>query len=105
MLFYITHKHVCIPHPTSQSELIGRLISIHEKNKLNLYLVLNSDHILNGLRSNVVKGTILSNEVDILFFDDIHDILIRIEPDGNINIWYKGFFDQLDKDLNNLLGI
>ena len=100
----IYYPETCL-HPSSQSTLIKQLIQEYSKNNLDLYLVSNSDHILNGLRSNVVTNIIPNSEISILFFNDENKIDIKINSNGGIDIWPNGFFDQLDADFNTILGI
>jgi len=96
-------------HPAGQAAL-GRLCSIAANNGVQFFIESHSDHFLNGIRV-AVKNKVISNEKVRLFFlerslNQAHEAIIispEIDPNGRINIWPEGFFDETDKQLEKLL--
>ena len=97
-------------HPAGQSAL-AKLIAIAAENGVQLLIESHSDHFLNGLRI-AVKNQIISNNKIALFYlsrdllSSNHCVEVkqpRIAVDGRIDEWPKGFFDEWDKSLDELL--
>lgn len=97
-------------HPAAQS-LIGKLYAIAAANGVQVIIETHSDHLFNGVRIAVKQNKISCNDVSIFF---ITAKLIKnefasevttseISQDGRIALWPDGFFDQWDKDLDELL--
>lgn len=94
-------------HPRAQSRLIEFLARVTAIG-VQVFIETHSDHILNALRIAILDGLITSEQANILYFST--DIGVRIEkieikPDGRIEQWPKGFFDQMDLDFNRLFGV
>lgn len=97
-------------HPAAQS-LVGKLYAIAAANGVQVIIETHSDHLFNGVRIAVKQNKISCNDVSIFF---ITAKLIKnefasevttseISQDGRIALWPDGFFDQWDKDLDELL--
>ena len=97
-------------HPAAQT-LIGKLYAIAAANGVQVIIETHSDHLFNGVRIAVKQNKISCNDVSIFF---ITAKLIKnefasevttseISQDGRIALWPDGFFDQWDKDLDELL--
>lgn len=97
-------------HPAAQT-LIGKLYAIAAANGVQVIIETHSDHLFNGVRIAVKQNKISCNDVSIFF---ITANLIKnefasevttseISQDGRIALWPDGFFDQWDKDLDELL--
>ncbi len=95
-------------HPRAQSRLT-EFLAIVASCGVQIFIESHSEHILNGLRIAALKPEIdLTNtDVSVLYFDNkvTQPIQIAIEPDGGINTWPDGFFDQNDKDYKILFGL
>jgi len=97
-------------HPRGQAE-IGKLLAIAAANGIQIIVETHSDHILNGVRVAVKKQLIAPEQTTLLFFhgeviDDQfkHYILNpKIDKNGRIDQWPDGFFDEWDRQLNELL--
>lgn len=97
-------------HPAGQA-LIAKLIAIAANNNVQIIIETHSDHFLNGIRRSVKSNLIdvdnvcayfLSREVDC----PEHSVQVEkvtIEPSGRIKYWPKGFFDEWEKSLNELI--
>jgi predicted ATPase len=68
-----------------------------------------SDHLLNGVRVAVKQGAISADDVALHYFErdvrtgESHIESPRVLPDGQLDSWPEGFFDQWDKSLDALL--
>jgi len=68
-----------------------------------------SDHFLNGIRVATKKGLLKPEESQIYYFEKAKDSLetvvhsLNIDKEGRIDEWPKGFFDEWDNKLNELL--
>lgn len=97
-------------HPQGQSR-IGRLMALAAQNGVQIIAETHSDHILNGIRVAVKKGEVDPDKVGIFYFDrqresGHHRAKItqpRIDENGRINEWPKGFFDEWDNMLDELI--
>lgn len=97
-------------HPAGQA-LMGRLCAIAAKNGVQLFIESHSDHFLNGIRVAVKQKLVDSSDVKIFFLQrDVHNrthssevIYPNIDEQGRIDCWPDGFFDQWDKELDQLL--
>ncbi len=62
-----------------------------------------SDHVLNGIRLSVRRKELAADQVAINFFESPGQLTTpRLYPDGGIDPWPDGFFDQTEKDLMGL---
>lgn len=97
-------------HPRGQSKM-GELIALAASCGIQIILETHSDHVLNGIRKAVKYKKLDAEKVQINYFErylkkgqPITDIITpRIYPDGGIDKWPDGFFDQAEKDLMELL--
>lgn len=97
-------------HPAGQS-LMGRLCAIAAKNGVQLIVESHSDHLLNGIRVAVRQKLVDASDVKVFFLQrDIHNsvhasevMYPNIDDQGRIDCWPDGFFDQWDKELDQLL--
>ncbi|MBF0556320.1 MAG: DUF3696 domain-containing protein [Nitrospirae bacterium] len=90
-------------HPEAQSRL-GMFLAIVADAGIQVVLETHSDHILNGSRIAVKKGIITNSNVAINSFDRDHNVSSPVmDENGRIDSWPKGFFDQLDIDLMELI--
>lgn len=97
-------------HPKGQVQ-IGKLCAIAANAGVQLIIESHSDHVLNGIRVAVKEGLIPSEEAQIYYFDRDEDdlehrsnpISLYIDPNGGVDEWPKGFFDEWDNQLDKLL--
>ena len=96
-------------HPAGQSK-IAELCALASSNGVQLIIESHSDHFLNGIRVATKKKVINHNMIKIYYFEKeknemsskIH--LLLIDENGKINeTWPKGFFDEYDKLLDELI--
>ncbi|NCC31072.1 MAG: DUF3696 domain-containing protein [Chloroflexia bacterium] len=93
-------------HPASQSR-IGAFLAEVAAAGVQVLIETHSDHVLNGMRLAVRRGVLQTDQVSINFFrsaDGATEVTHpQIYPDGGIDPWPSGFFDQLEQDLLELL--
>jgi len=95
-------------HPAGQS-VLGKLCSIAANNGVQLFIESHSDHFLNGIRVAVKDGIISGKMVKLFFLErgtSTHESIVispKIDKNGRINTWPKGFFDETDILLEKLL--
>ncbi|CCU73884.1 DUF3696 domain-containing protein [Thalassolituus oleivorans] len=97
-------------HPAGQS-LMGRLCAIAANNGVQLIVESHSDHFLNGIRVAVKQEVVAASDVKVFFLQrDVHNpvhssevMYPNIDEEGRIDCWPDGFFDQWDKELDQLL--
>jgi predicted ATPase len=95
-------------HPRAQSG-IAKFLAAMVKAGVQVLLESHSDHVLNGVRLAVKNGPLSPDEVAVHFFTGGEDnappvISARIDKDGGVSDWPKGFFDQAENDLAALAG-
>jgi len=94
-------------HPKAQSRLTRFLAKVSSCG-VQVFIESHSDHILNALRIAVLDKIIAHENLHILYLqlDSEQPIVqIPVQPNGGIEEWPKGFFDQMDKDFERLFGI
>lgn len=94
-------------HPRAQSRLAQFLAKVSNCG-VQVFIETHSDHILNALRIAVLDEIITSDDLSILYFQRHSEqpvVRIPIQPNGGIEEWPEGFFDQIDKDFSRLFGI
>lgn len=96
-------------HPSGQAKL-SELICLVAQAGVQVVVETHSDHIINGIRRSIKKRFIDVPNAAIHYFqysDDNHTVSteIKMEKDGRIANFEKGFFDQFDNDLDELLGL
>ena len=97
-------------HPKGQSK-IAELCAIASANGVQIIIETHSDHFLNGIRVATKKGILAPEQSSVYYFRKEKDELetkideIHIDENGGIDNYPKGFFDQFDDDLDELLGL
>lgn len=96
-------------HPAGQRRL-GELIAWVGRTGVQVIVETHSDHILNGIRISVKNKLVSKEDVSLLYFyKDEKDHYKhkfespRINEDGRIDFWPRGFFDEWDNALLELL--
>lgn len=95
-------------HPAGQSK-IAQLCSIAASCGVQIIVETHSDHFLNGVRVATKKGVIRPEDSQIYFFekDDLTMSAkvskLNIDRDGRIDDWPINFFDEWEKQLDELL--
>lgn len=92
-------------HPAAQlrmTELLAKLVS----RGVQVLIETHSEHIVNGFRITALddKFETTTNDVTINFFDDDYSIKkLKMEKNGRIANWPKGFFDQLEDEMAKII--
>jgi predicted ATPase len=95
-------------HPRGQAAL-GRLLAMCSADGVQVVVETHSDHLLNGIRVAVKQQAIDADSVALHYFSrdvrsgESHIESPRVLPDGQLDRWPDGFFDQWDKSLDALL--
>jgi predicted ATPase len=95
-------------HPAAQSK-IAELCSLASANGVQIIVETHSDHFLNGIRVATKKEILQPEDSQIYFFRKDKDELetkidkLNIDNEGKIDKWPKGFFDEWDNQLDELL--
>ncbi len=95
-------------HPSGQAELMGFLVFLAQKG-LQVVMETHSDHVFNGLRRCVSNDQITCDRIKIYFFRQDEDRIsmpaeIFLDEDGHVKNHEDGLFDQIEKDLDVILG-
>jgi predicted ATPase len=94
-------------HPKAQSRLTQFLAKVSSCG-VQVFIESHSDHILNALRIAVLDKVIRPEDLNILYLQlnpEEPVVQIPVQPNGGIEEWPQGFFDQMDKDFERLFGI
>jgi predicted ATPase len=97
-------------HPRGQMAM-GELMARAAASGVQVVAETHSDHVLNGVRLAVKQRTVGAGDVRLHYFsrrDDgeriVHEVVSpQIGPDGRIDAWPAGFFDQWDIALEKLI--
>lgn len=96
-------------HPAGQ-RMLGELIARAGAGGVQVLVETHSEHIVNGIRICVKEKQIEKNDVQVAFFYKDEDdgykhtyTSLKINEDGKMNRWPKGFFDEWEKALIELL--
>lgn len=95
-------------HPAGQSK-IAELCAIAASCGVQIIIETHSDHFLNGVRVATKKQILKPDESQIYYFEKKENGLetiahpLNIDKEGRIDEWPKGFFDEWDNKLNELL--
>ncbi|HZO74259.1 MAG TPA: DUF3696 domain-containing protein [Ktedonobacteraceae bacterium] len=95
-------------HPKGQAQM-GNLLAQAASSGVQVIVETHSDHVLNGIRVAVHDGKLQPENVQLHFFQRRKEngrcqvISPQIKPDGRIDHWPDGFFDEWDKSLEALL--
>ena len=92
-------------HPYSQS-MVGRFLAYVAMTGTQVIVETHSEHFINGCRLQLAKEE-KCDLAKILFFSKSDDGLLRkaitLNDKGELSDWPKGFFDQNQQDLRELL--
>lgn len=95
-------------HPSGQVE-IAKLCALAANAGVQLIIETHSDHFLNGLRVAVKEKDIDNKNIKVYYFEkdlkESKSIIteIKVNSNGKIENWPKGFFDEFDIQLEKLL--
>jgi predicted ATPase len=96
-------------HPRGQAAL-GQLLALCMADGVQIIVETHSDHVLNGIRVAVKNiPRVKCDEIALHYFTRDVDtwetriVSPQIGPDGQLDQWPEGFFDQWDLDLDALL--
>ncbi len=97
-------------HPRGQAR-IGELLARGSAAGVQVLVETHSDHVLNGIRLAVHSAVTKPVDVALYFFQrstqatkgPVEVLSPRIDPEGRIDMWPDGFFDQWDRSLEALL--
>lgn len=97
-------------HPSGQSK-IGHLCALAANSGIQVILESHSDHVINGLRIAVKNKKIDNENVSVYFLNrnndnnehstNINEIII--DEHGKMSDWPKGFMDEYDNQLDDLI--
>ena len=92
-------------HPQAQIRLTKLLSSILDRD-IQVLIETHSEHIVNGFRIYALSKDLPLNhdELNIYFFDEDFSIQhLKIESNGRIKNWPKGFFDQFEWEMTEII--
>jgi predicted ATPase len=97
-------------HPKGQVKM-GQLLALAASGGVQVVIETHSDHVLNGIRLAVHAGKIDPKDVQLHYFQRqnqdrqaVTDVISpKIDRNGRIDQWPKGFFDEWDNSLEILL--
>lgn len=94
-------------HPRGQSR-IGELIARAASIGVQVLVETHSDHVLNGIRIAVKRGLCPPDGIAVHYFmrksGDVTQVISpTMNADGKLNEWPEGFFDEIDRSLDELL--
>ena len=95
-------------HPSAQSKL-GKFLAKMAYAGVQIIIETHSDHIINGIRIAIKNKEISNNDVIFNSFSKGEELgenfveEISIDENGRLNKWPKGFFDQYEKDMMELI--
>lgn len=95
-------------HPAGQV-MMGSYLADVANSGVQVIIETHSDHVLNGIRRGVKKGSLEPEQVSLHFFrpptDGLDQVVSpKLDYSGNVDVWPEGFFDQFDKDMNHFAG-
>lgn len=94
-------------HPYSQS-MLGKFLTLVSENGVQIFIETHSDHMVDGCRIQAAKDK-FCDKMEVLFFEKSENESIYqnidIHPNGELEFWPEGFFDQKRLDLRELLEI
>ena len=96
-------------HPKGQ-RMLGELLAAVAAGGVQVIVETHSDHVVNGIRVAVKKRRLEAKDTEFFYFyKDINDsykhkvICPMLDENGRLNEWPKGFFDEWDNALLELL--
>lgn len=95
-------------HPSGQAGVMEFLVFLAGKG-LQVVMETHSDHIFNGLRRCVNSDRIALDKTRLYFFRQDEDkisvpVEILLDEEGHVKNQQEGLFDQIEKDLDVILG-
>ena len=96
-------------HPRAQSG-IGEFLARVAAGGAQVFVETHSEHVVNGMRRMIRQEQLKAEELRLHYFSiPPGEFAPKVDPitvreDGNLSHWPDGFFDQLDKDLEVILG-
>lgn len=95
-------------HPCAQSRLIKELILLCKRNGIQLFIETHSEHVINAIRLCSLYGgeyaDFTNEDLSMYFFDkDMSVQELRLLPDGQVEKWPLGFFDQAERDAAEII--
>lgn len=92
-------------HPSAQAE-IGAFLAAVAASGAQVLIETHSDHVLNGVRLAIKNQILRAEDAQVHYFasrDSGSQVVSpTIRPDGSMDQWPEGFFDQIEKDLDQL---
>lgn len=94
-------------HPLGQSQ-IGKFLAKIAASGVNVVIETHSEHVINGIRIASLRNTIDTKDVIINYFSRVSDSKIDVKPihindSGDLTSYPKGFFDQEQRDLAEII--
>jgi predicted ATPase len=95
-------------HPSGQTKL-GKFIALVASCKVQVIVETHSDHFLNGVRLGVKENKIINSDISINYLnydakeEASENTPIFIDEQAMLDEWPKGFFDETEKTLLELL--
>jgi len=90
-------------HPRVQAQ-VGRLCALAAQAGVQVIVETHSEHVLNAARIQVRHGALAAERVGVLYFGRGTDpILLSLDSSGAISEWPRGFFDEAQRQLGELL--
>lgn len=94
-------------HPAAQNRLLMFLARVAASG-VQVFVETHSQNILNASRIAIKDEILASNDVNVLYFHGEEPDRIKkvsINSEGKIESWPKGFFDQSDKEIEEIHGV
>lgn len=92
-------------HPLAQKN-IAFLLSKLSARGVQVFIETHSEHVVNGFRIAALKPEykLEHDQVQLFFFNEDYNIeCLHIEPNGRIKNWPKGFFDQYQLEMSEII--
>lgn len=92
-------------HPGAQSRLT-QFLSIIASSGIQLFVETHSEHVVNAIRLIALEkqSKLINEDVSIYFFDNqMHPAKLVMDENSQFLTWPKGFFDQQELDLSQIL--
>jgi predicted ATPase len=95
-------------HPSGQSR-IGQFLAQIASAGVQVLVETHSEHVINGIRTSVLKGIISNQDISINFLNigneesNVAVEHIKLNEFADISHWPKGFLDQEEQDLRELI--
>ena len=93
-------------HPMAQWRLTEMIAKMVSTKPIQVFVETHSEHIVNGFRIWALDTNININNKDlsIYFFDKDYAVKhLEVQQNGRINNWPKGFFDQFEMEMAQII--